>query len=877
MPLASGIRLGSYTIAAPIGAGGMGEVYRAMDTRLGRQVAIKVLPSEVARDPDRLARFEREAQLLASLNHPNIAGIYGLDEADGKAFLVLELVEGEDLQQRLKRGPVPVDEALALALQLAAALEAAHEKGIVHRDLKPANVKVTAEGQVKVLDFGLAKAYGADRSGPVLDPGNSPTMTEAATSAGMILGTAAYMSPEQARGRAVDKRADVWAFGVVLYEMLTGQRLFTGETISDTLAAVLTREPDLGALPPGVPPRIRALLARCLRKDPKERLRDIGDARIELQEKESVPAPIAAADDRPRKRPRWRWLVLTAALGLAGGAVLGAWAMRRFLVTEPPTFRQLSFERGLVHSARFAPDGQTVLYGAALEGRPLALYSTRTDGFGSRAMDVGEADIAGISREGQMALLLGRHHVGTWLRVGTLATVSLAGGTPREVLGDVYDADISPDGQQFAVVLQQGDHQVLQYPIGKELYRTEGWIAAPRISPDGKRVAFVNHRVWGDDLGDVRVVGEDGKMASLVPEYQYMMGVAWGRRGADVWFSGAEDPGGGLLGVATLDGHVRRVLRTPALIRLSDLARDGRLLVLTDDTRALLAGRLAGDSAERPYVGSPSESVAAIADDGAIFAGNNGDLVVNGEYGIQVRRAGGAPVQLGLGSAVGMTPDGKFVFSTGLSSKRSVLTKRPVGAGQVREFDLGDVLIQTSGGRTLTCAADGNRVAFMGQRAGHGRVAYVMDLETSRIQPVSEEGAYSALISPDGEKVAVGDLLRGPQTCSASSKQCASILGLGQKDLPLAWSPDGRGLLVWDRTLPARIYHADLVTGRRELVQEITAPDPVGLMYAFATFSANGRYHLMRYRRNQSQLYVMEPHEGTRDIFVGVKLGDGRQ
>ena len=263
MPLTSGVRLGPYTIAGKIGAGGMGEVYRATDPRLGREVAIKVLPPEVAADPERLARFRREAQVLASLNHPNVAGIYGLDEADGKPFLVLELVEGEDLRQRLARGPLPVDEALDLAIQMASGLEAAHEKGIVHRDLKPANVKLTEDGKVKILDFGLAKALGSGvESGQGLASADTPTRTEQATTAGTILGTAAYMSPEQARGKAVDRRTDIWAFGVVLYEMLTGRQLFAGETASDTLAAVLTREPDLGALPATVPARVRALLAR---------------------------------------------------------------------------------------------------------------------------------------------------------------------------------------------------------------------------------------------------------------------------------------------------------------------------------------------------------------------------------------------------------------------------------------------------------------------------------------------------------------------------------------------------------------------------------------------------------------------------------------
>jgi serine/threonine protein kinase len=254
MPISAGTRLGPYEIVAKLGEGGMGEVYRAKDTKLNREVAIKVLPAAVAQDPERLARFRREAQVLASLNHPNIAAIYGLDEAGDKLFLVLELVEGEDLSEHLKRGSVPLGEALEIARQIALALEEANDKGIVHRDLKPANVKLTPDGKVKVLDFGLAKAYSADASGGgTLDSGNSPTMTHAATMAGMILGTAAYMSPEQARGKNVDKRADIWAFGVVLYEMLTGEQLFHGETVSDTLAAVLTREFDAKALPAAAP------------------------------------------------------------------------------------------------------------------------------------------------------------------------------------------------------------------------------------------------------------------------------------------------------------------------------------------------------------------------------------------------------------------------------------------------------------------------------------------------------------------------------------------------------------------------------------------------------------------------------------------------
>jgi serine/threonine protein kinase len=303
MPLAAGSRFGSFEVVSPLGAGGMGEVYQARDTRLNRSVALKVLLELTANDPEHVARFKREAQVLASLNHPNIASIYGFEEANSVHALVLELVEGPTLADRIAQAPIPIDEALPIALQIAEALEAAHELGIVHRDLKPANIKVSNQDVVKVLDFGLAKAINPDLSRT--DVSQSPTLTVASTRAGVILGTAAYMAPEQARGKAVDRRADVWAFGCVLFEMLTGSRAFEGEVISETIAAVLRGEPDWNALPPSTPPSIRRLLHRCLVKDPRERLPAIGDARRWQRSRRSLQAVQRGCSSR-RPYPR-RW------------------------------------------------------------------------------------------------------------------------------------------------------------------------------------------------------------------------------------------------------------------------------------------------------------------------------------------------------------------------------------------------------------------------------------------------------------------------------------------------------------------------------------------------------------------------------------------
>jgi len=377
MTLSAGTRVGAFEILAAIGAGGMGEVYRARDLKLDRDVAIKVLPESVVDDPDRIARFRREARVLASLNHPHIAAIYGLEETAGTQFLILELVEGETLAQRLKAGPLPLDDALTVARQMADALEAAHEQGIIHRDLKPANIKVRPDGTVKVLDFGLAKvleptvATGGDGTA-------SPTIiSPAMTRMGVILGTAAYMSPEQARGRSADKRSDVWAFGCVLYEMLTGRQTFpNGETVSDTLVGILGREPDWMALPAGTPPSIRKLLEHCLRKDGHRRLRDIGDARIEIEEAGNQHAPSAVQQITPVPSRR-REYALATLLTLFLVTTVSLALTVRALLTRVPETPAVRFEVAppsgttFVGGVHLSPDGRTIAFGAASDNRSM--------------------------------------------------------------------------------------------------------------------------------------------------------------------------------------------------------------------------------------------------------------------------------------------------------------------------------------------------------------------------------------------------------------------------------------------------------------------------------------------------------------------------
>ena len=424
MTLAAGTRLGPYEILSPLGAGGMGEVYRARDAKLNREVAIKVLPEAVAEDAERLARFQREAQVLAALNHPHIAAIYGLEKVGNFEALVLELVEGETLAERIAAGPIPIDEALAIARQIADALEAAHDKGIVHRDLKPANVKVTPQGKVKVLDFGLAKALTGDRSSP--DVTHSPTLTAAATQAGVVIGTAAYMSPEQARGKAVDKRADIWAFGTVLFEMLSGRKAFEGETVSDTLAAVLKTDPDWSALPPQTPAIVRKVLRRCLERDRDRRLHDIADVRIEIEEgrdsgvESGSPLPPAARPASPFRRlllAVGALIVFLAGLGvgsrlLSRSAVPQAASPVRFTIRPPAPVKDIL-------NPALASDGTFVVYEGRIEGQS-RLFLHRFDALDSRLLPGSEgASLPFVSPDGR------------WIgfkQGGKLKKVAVAGG-----------------------------------------------------------------------------------------------------------------------------------------------------------------------------------------------------------------------------------------------------------------------------------------------------------------------------------------------------------------------------------------------------------------------------------------------------------------
>jgi Tol biopolymer transport system component len=512
MPLAAGLRVGLYEIQQPLGAGGMGEVYRARDLKLNRDVAIKVLPHEFTLDPDRVARFTREAQLLASLNHPNIAAIYGFEETP--QALVLELVEGPTLADRLEHGPLPLADALAIAAQIADALEAAHEQGIIHRDLKPANVKLRPDGRVKVLDFGLAKLTGAAdgphgsgagavASGPA-NPTYSPTMASPAmTRVGVILGTAAYMSPEQARGRPADKRSDVWAFGCLLYETLTGVRPFVGDDVTSTHAAILERDPSWEKLPRGTPPLIARLLRRCLEKDPRRRVHDIADARLDIEDARAPAAIDEAAADRRARPLIVSWAVsLLAAAALSGflvwylkpapaptpGAIAG---LARFLIAPP---EPLAESDGVLTLSR---DGRRLAYAAGPTGRQ-RLFVREIDQFESRPIPGTEGAVsATFSPDGQSLAFLAERR---------LKTVVLAGGTPLTLRDRVDGAGLNWTSDQailfnpgtatgiWRIPVNGGEAAVLTVTGGRDNFQR-----FPELLPNGKALLFSSQGGVADD------------------------------------------------------------------------------------------------------------------------------------------------------------------------------------------------------------------------------------------------------------------------------------------------------------------------------------------------------------------------------------------
>jgi Tol biopolymer transport system component/predicted Ser/Thr protein kinase len=847
MTLAVGTKLGPYEILAPLGAGGMGEVYRARDSRLGREIAIKVLPAELSGDAERRARFEQEARSASGLNHPNIVTLYDIGTQDGALYIAMELVEGRTLRELLVGTPLPARKLLDVAVQLAEGLAKAHNAGIVHRDLKPENVVVSKDSFVKILDFGLAKLVDT----PAGDVSHMPTIAEPGTRPGTVLGTVGYMSPEQASGQAVDFRSDQFSLGSIVYEMVTGKRPFQKPTPVETMSAIIREEPDpVARANPAAPPPLRWIVERCLAKEPDERYastrdlaRDLASVRDHLSETSASAGVPAAIASRPRRRG---WL-LPAAAGLLLGAAL-ALAIRAGLQGRPDSklrMQILTFRRGTVSSARFAPDGQTVVYAAAWDGQPLEVFTARTDGLESRALGIHPADVLSVSSTGELALSLNRHYFTGFQSTGTLARAPLGGGAPREILENVQDADWSPDGKELAVARYTGSRCLLEYPIGRVLYQPVAWVSDVRVSPDGRKVAFIDHPQLGDNVGTVRVVDEKGTIVLSGPTAT--AGLAWSPRGDEVWSSAP-------LTATSLSGKRRAPwnLLGP-LEEMFDISSRGGVLFKRNSPRREIIGSFDGGP-ERNLTWLNWSFPVDISRDGKLVLFDEQTATPNGMY---IRKLDGSPaVLLAEGKSFQLSPDGRWALAAKEYGGDTLLLL-PTGAGEARKIPLGRVRCQWA-----KFFPDARRILIAGSEPGAGIRIYTLDLEGGTPRAITPEGVsilQQDPFSPDGRSFAAAGPDRRFAIYSVAGGEPRPISGLEADDFVIRWSADGRSVYVSNTAArPGKVDLVDVRSGTRSTWREFHAPDPAGVL-GIAPFiiSPDGRSYVYSYRRLLDELYVV--------------------
>ncbi len=794
MSLLPGARIGPYEILSPLGAGGMGEVYRARDPRLGRDVAIKVLPASFANDRDRLKRFELEARAAGVLNHPNITIVYDIGQHDGAPYVVQELLEGQTLRAETAGGRFTPRRAIDYAAQVAEGLAAAHEKGIIHRDLKPENLFVTREGRVKILDFGLAKLTQVEGSA-------SASMLPTATEPGMVMGTFGYMSPEQIKTEPVGPRSDIFALGVILYEMLSGQRPFRGDSAGETMAAILKEDPpELSVANRNVSPGLDRLVRHCLEKNPERRFQSAKDLAYDLETLSGVSGVVAAPGIlAPTSRKRRKVLLAAALIGIG---ILAGWGLS---VIRPrpstPSYRRLTFRRGTVIGARFAPDGQTVVYTAAWEGQPFRIFATRAGSIESRSLQLPDARVLAVSSTGELAISIG--HETTWTGTGTLARVPLEGGAPRELLENVSLADWSPDGRDVAVVHKVAGKNRVEFPIGKVLYETADEIESVRFSPRGDRLAISLER------GDIVNLDLSGKSSILLKGWRGIGNLAWWPDGGEIWFSGQRPGEKFALHAVTPSGRERLVRREAGGLYLHDISRDGRVLLNDYFMYSSLVGMSAGESAERELSWLDQSYVNAISNDGQLLVFDEVGEGRSESETIYVRAVDGSPaVRLSYGHGLAFSPDGRWVLSwPSFSSENFVLL--PTGPGQPK----------TLPHRGITAAhlgryfPDGKRILFLGRTGSGFWRLYVQNLDGGDPKAVSPEGISGEFVavSPDGRLVAA----QGPDS------KIAIYPVDGGAPRPLA------GAEAEER---ARVFKIDIATGKRELWKTIAPADRSGLI-----------------------------------------------
>ena len=841
----------------PLGAGGMGEVYRARDTRLGREVALKVLPEALSLDRDRLARFEQEARAASALNHPNIVTIHEIGREGETTFVAMELVDGKTLRDLSAPGPMPIKKVLNVAAQVAEGLAKAHAAGIVHRDLKPENVMVSSDGFVKILDFGLAKLMETDASGVSA----LPTIAQPETRPGTVMGTVGYMSPEQASGEQVDYRSDQFSLGSVLYEMLTGKKPFLRKTAAETMSAIIREEPEPATrLRPDLPLPLRWVLDRCMAKDREERYastrdlaRDLSGLRDHLSEATSGGEALVASSVRRSIGARWAIL----ALALVAGAALAGWLAAGAFgsgALSTPSFKRLSFRRGSIGNARFAPSGE-IVYGMHPRQRAgIELTLVRSESLQAKTYEF-EGDILAISKSGDLAVWRLAGAVGA---TGTLSVVPIVGGAPRALVEDVYwaGADWDPKtGTDLAVARRTGGVTRLEFPVGKPIVE-EAY--APRFSPDGGEIAFF--RLKGGEMS-LYVIGRQGGAETAVSSgWKKSAGApAWAADGGEVWFTASKTGEPEALWAVRRSGEVRQLIRVPGGLELYDVSSDGRALLGHHNVVGLLRGLAPGQTSELDLSWLDSSRPSDLSADGSTLLITEDGEAAGSRPAIYIRTTdGGEAVRIGEGFGVALSPDKKWILARRDEGGRRAFLLMPTGAGQARPLAFEG--LDVGWGSFLP---DGGRILFDATAAGQPSRLYVADVSGGKPRPVGPPNLripqFTSPVSPDGRRAvagSVGKLVVLPLDGAGEPRELPGLtVGAGERHVQ--WSADSRSLYV--STLVKNAIQADLYdveTGMRRPWKSI--PVDEGLSRVILRVTPDGRGYVYSGITVSSELYLVD-------------------